>query len=98
MSNEHIKTRLPVTLDNIPSDDVMAAKYFLDIVNDGSTEMRDCMRALLKAMWMRLVIKDASVSDGDFGDAVGEWYRKTANKDLYAQNVDRSSRLPTVSP
>lgn len=92
MAEEHIKTRLPVTLDNIPSDDMMAAKYFLDIVNDGSPEMRDCMRALLKAMWMRLVMKDAGVSDADFGESVGDWYRKTANKNLYAQNVQRIGR------
>lgn len=90
MANDGIVTRLPVALDNIPSDDVMAAKYFLDIVNYGTPEMRDCMRAVLRAMWLRLIMRSPDASDGDLGNAIGDWYRRLAGQDLY--NPEAKSR------
>ncbi len=64
------------TWGDVPNDETMAAKYFLDIVNDGTPEMKDGMRKILKALWMRLALpKDPEVSDADLGAAIGDWYR-----------------------
>ena len=64
------------TWGDLPSDAVMAQKYFLDIANQGSPEMVSGMREILKAMWMRLAVPSApECSDADLGAAIGEWYR-----------------------
>lgn len=87
MSQEHIKTCLPVTLDNISSDATMAAKYFLDICNDGSPAMVDEMRKMLKAMWLRLVVKEEANSNVAMAEALASWYSHLTGKDLYKQDA-----------
>lgn len=64
------------TWGDVPNNETMAAKYFLDIYNDGTPEMKEGMRKILKAMWMRLAMpENPTISDADLGEAVGEWYR-----------------------
>ena len=67
------------TWGDVPSNKTMAAKYFLDIMNDGTPEMVDGTREILKAIWMRLAAPDSlHVSDADLGAAIGDWYRKVS--------------------
>ena len=80
---KHIKTRLPVTLDNVPNNATMAAKYFLDICNDGTPAMVDCMREMLKAMWTRLVVEDQKISDVDMVKALAGWFDRLSGEDLW---------------
>lgn len=72
-----IVTRISIPgIEAVPSDAQMAAKYFLDIMNDGSPVMIDCTREILKAMWMRLAQKDPAYADNELGEAIGKWYRR----------------------
>lgn len=82
MSSElEIKTMLPVQPGNISDDRAMAGKYFLDIMNDGDPVMVDGVRKILRAIWMRLTIKEASeLSDAELGEAIGQWYRTMNSK------------------
>ena len=68
---------------DVPNDKTMAAKYFLDIMNDGTPEMVDGTRRILKALWMRLAVpNDTSLSDADLGTAIGRWYREVSPKSM----------------
>lgn len=67
------------TWGDLPNDAVMAQKYFLDIANQGTPEMVNGMREVLKAMWMRLAV-GPDVSDADLGEAIGNWYRKVSSE------------------
>lgn len=83
---ELIKTRLPVpSLSKVPTDGEMAMKYLIDIINDGTPEMVDRTREILKALWMRLIDEEPDASDRDLGDAIGRWYRTMSTAKLYAQ-------------
>jgi hypothetical protein len=74
-----VETRLDVpgfSLDkdswgDVPNNKTMAAKYFLDIMNDGTPEMVEGARQILKAMWMRLAMPtQLDISDNDMGEAM----------------------------
>ena len=64
------------TWGDVPNDNTMMGKYFLDLINEGTPEMRDALRHVLKAMWMRLAMpKSPHISDADLGEAIGLWFR-----------------------
>lgn len=65
---------------DVPNNKTMAAKYFLDIMNDGTPEMVEGTRMILKALWMRLAMPDQfDVSDGDLGEAMVHWFTKVSS-------------------
>jgi len=62
---------------SVPDNKTMAAKYFLDIMNEGTPEMVDGTREILKAIWMRLAMPaNPDVSDSDLGEAMVKWFTK----------------------
>lgn len=68
---------------DVPDDATMAAKYFLDIMNDGTPEMRDGVREILKAIWMRLAMPDnVERSSEELWEAIYDWYRKVAREPM----------------
>lgn len=79
------KTRISVpgfdvakdTWGNVPNDKTMAAKYFLDIMNEGDPVMVDGVREILKAIWLRIAhpARDES-SDEELGRAVTQYIRR----------------------
>lgn len=94
MAENDIVTRIKIpNLEAAPSDAQMAAKYFLDIMNDGSPEMIDGVREILKAIWMRLALKDKMYdperrSDEDLSEAINNWYRRMHKIEFGTEKID----------
>ena len=68
---------------DVPNNKTMAAKYFLDIMNDGTPEMVEGTRMILKALWMRLAMPDQlDISDNDLGEAMVHWLTKVSPRPM----------------
>lgn len=64
---------------DVPNNKTMAAKYFLDIMNEGTSEMVEGARMILKAMWMRLAMPtQLDISDDAVGEAMVNWFTKVS--------------------
>lgn len=66
----------------VPTDAEITQKYLTDIINNGSPELIDEARLLLKAIWCRLIDRRYGTSaDNDLMETVAHYLKRVAVED-----------------